>query len=167
MDEVEVWRWIWLGAGVLFSVGEIAIAGAFFLLPFGIGALVASAALFMGASLVISWVVFLVVSGLAFAALFPLGRRLDRTSAQNREAVGAGRWVGRLGNVLEVIPAGPGETGLVRVDREQWRAESSGRAPIETGTMIRVLQVDGTRLIVEPVPEEAASGPDGTAGGAS
>ncbi len=38
----ETWRWIWLGAAVAFTVGEIAVAGSFFLLPFAAGALAAT-----------------------------------------------------------------------------------------------------------------------------
>ena len=36
----EVWRWIWLIAAVVFGVGEMAVAGSFFLAPFAIGATV-------------------------------------------------------------------------------------------------------------------------------
>ncbi len=38
----EVWRWVWLAAAAAFIVGEITVAGTFFLLPFGLGAAVAA-----------------------------------------------------------------------------------------------------------------------------
>ena len=41
LSSPEVWRWIWLGAAVLFGLGELSTAGSFFLLPFAIGALAA------------------------------------------------------------------------------------------------------------------------------
>ena len=46
----EAWRWIWLGAAALFVMGEIAMPGAFFLLPFGVGATAATIVAFAGAS---------------------------------------------------------------------------------------------------------------------
>ena len=42
----EVWRWIWLATAATFIVGEIAMTGAFFLLPFGVGAAAATAVAF-------------------------------------------------------------------------------------------------------------------------
>lgn len=152
LSGAETWRWVWLGLGVFFSVAEIMVAGTFFLLPFGVGAFVAAIVAFASASLTASWLVFILVSGAAFATLVPLGRRLDR-SAESRERVGANRWEGRVGVVLEEIPEGPGSTGLVRVDREEWRAESEGDAAVPVGARVRVLRVDGTRLVVDPVAE--------------
>lgn len=145
----EFWRWVWLGLGVAFSAGEIAVAGTFFLLPFGVGAFAAAAVAFATTSVTASWIVFVAVSVIAFATLVPLGRRLDRSTGQSREAIGANRWEGRRGVVLEEIPAGPGSTGLVRVDREEWRAESLGDGPIGAGSEITVVRVDGTRLVVD------------------
>ena len=37
------WRWIWIIAMVVFGVGEMGVAGSFFLAPFAIGAGVAAA----------------------------------------------------------------------------------------------------------------------------
>lgn len=151
LSSTETWRWIWLGLGVFFSIAEIVVAGTFFMLPFGVGAFVAAIVAFATTSLTASWLVFVVVSGAAFATLVPLGRRLDR-SAGSRERVGANRWEGRVGVVLSEIPEGPGATGLVRVDREEWRAESTEDAAVPAGSRVRVIRVDGTRLVVEPVP---------------
>jgi membrane protein implicated in regulation of membrane protease activity len=150
----EVWRWIWLALGVVLSLGEIAVAGSFFLLPFGVGALAASAVAFATTSVAATWITFLVVSAVAFTALFPLGRRLDRRSSQRASGVGASRWVGRPAHVLKKIPDGHGETGLVRVDREEWRAESSTGQSIPAGTEVRVVDVAGTRLVVAPSPDD-------------
>ena len=48
----------------------------------------------------------------------------------------------------ETIPVGPHETGRVRVEREEWRAESVDGSEIAVGATVHVLRVDGTRLIV-------------------
>ena len=145
----ETWRWIWLGAAVAFTVGEIAVAGSFFLLPFGAGALAAAVVALLGASVALSWLAFVGVSAAASAVLWPLGRRLDRRTPSH--AIGANRWVGRQGYVLREIPGGPGATGLIRLDREEWRAESLMGGPIPAGATVLVSRVAGTRLIVVPL----------------
>jgi membrane-bound serine protease (ClpP class) len=48
--------------------------------------------------------------------------------------------------------------GIVQVASESWSARSAG-GPIPMGTPVRVLEVDGLRLLVEPVEEEAPAVP--------
>jgi membrane protein implicated in regulation of membrane protease activity len=154
----EAWRWIWLGMAVLFTVGEIAVAGSLFFLPFALGAAVAGVLSFAGAGVPVGWLAFVACSGAAMALLWPVGRRLDRTGTSVK--VGAGRWVGREAVVVRPIPAGAGSTGLVRIDREEWRAESLTSTPIATGSTVLVSRVDGTRLVVVPVEEALPGLPD-------
>jgi membrane protein implicated in regulation of membrane protease activity len=155
----ETWRWVWLAAAAGFAVGEIAVAGSFFLLPFAGGALVAALVAFAGGPVALGWLAFLVVSALAVGVLRPLARRLDQAPTQ---AIGATRWVGRQGYVLRDIPSGPGATGLIRLDREEWRAESLMGVPIRAGSTVLVSRVDGTRLVVLPVEEPLEPGPSET-----
>lgn len=152
MDEPEQWRWIWLAAAVLFGLGEMATPGAFFLAPFAVGALVASALAFADVDLAIEWGAFVAISVATFAALRPLARRLDRHGGS--DGIGSRRLIGRSGLVLEDII--PDHLGLVRVNQEEWRAESTDRSPVPAGTTVRVAEVEGTRLIVTPM-EEATS----------
>ena len=153
----DTWRWIFLVVGVVFTVGEIAVAGSFFLLPFAVGALAAAIAAFLGLAVAVDWLVFVVVSASSSAVLWPLRRRLD--SRTPRQAIGANRWVGREAFVLRDIPGVPGETGLVRLDREEWRAESQIGVPIRTGSTVLVSRVDGTRLVVLPLEEPSSLPP--------
>ena len=161
LNDAETWRWIWLGAIVLFAVGELSVPGSFFMLSFAIGAAVADALAFAGSGMSVQWLAFVVVAGAALAVLVPLRRRLDRSTAHAK--VGATRWSGRVGTVLADIPPGPHETGLVRIEREQWRAESSDSAAVPVGTLVTVLRVDGTRLIVVPCAETEAAAHSGSA----
>jgi len=72
-------------------------------------------------------------------------RRRRRTSP----SVGAETIVGRSGVALAWIgPAGAGPSGQVRVGGEIWTARSA--APIEAGTAVTVLDVDGLTLDVAP-----------------
>ena len=153
----DTWRWIFLAVAVVFTVGEIAVAGSFFLLPFAVGALAGAIGAFLGLAVAIDWLVFVVVSAASSAVLWPLRRRLD--SRTPRQAIGANRWVGREAHVLRDIPGGQGETGLVRLDREEWRAESMIGVPIRSGSTVLVSRVDGTRLVVLPLEEPSSLPP--------
>ena len=144
MDEPEQWRWIWLGAAVLFGMGEMATPGAFFLAPFALGAVAAAALAFADVSLGVEWVAFVGVSLASLAALRPFARRLDRDGAS--DGIGSRRLIGRRGVVLQ--PIAPGLVGLVRVDQEEWRAESADGQSMAEGTPVRVTEVEGTRVIV-------------------
>lgn len=146
MDDPELWRWIWLIAAATFTAGEMAVAGTFFLAPFAVGAAVATVLAFVGVPVVVQWLAFVVVSGGTFAAFRPLARRLDEKTPT--QTVGSTRLVSRAATVLEDIPAHG--IGLVRVDREEWRAESQHGHAVEAGARVTILEVRGTRLIVAP-----------------
>ena len=151
MDDPDTWRWIWLGAAVAGLAGEILTFGGFFILPFGIGAAAACVAAFAGAGLWVQWLLFVAVSAMASAAVRPLARRLDRGTTT--EGVGARRYIGQQALVLEDIPAGANETGLVRVGRDEWRAQSSDGQPLVAGSRVTVVEVLGTRLVVNPASQ--------------
>lgn len=150
MDDPEFWRWVWLVAAVVFGLGEMASPGSFFLAPFALGAVVASVASFLGAAVALGWLLFVIVSLISFAALRPLARRLEVTSG-NPAGVGAQRLVGEQGVVLAEVPAGPDEVGLIRVGREEWRAQSAHGDTIAVDSVVTVTEVKGTRVIVLPM----------------
>ena len=76
----ELWRWVWVVAVVAFAVGELAVAGSFFLAPFAVGALVAAVAAFLGVPVPLEWAAFVLASGATFAGFRPLARRMDRSA---------------------------------------------------------------------------------------
>jgi membrane protein implicated in regulation of membrane protease activity len=156
LDSPDTWRWIWLASAVVFAVGEITVAGSFFLLPFAAGALAGAAVSLLGAPVGAGWLAFVAVSAAGSAVLWPLGRRLDRNAPHH--AIGANRWVGRQAVVISDIPGGVGNTGLIRLDREEWRAESLIGNPIRAGSTVLVSRVDGTRLVVVTIEEPSDGG---------
>jgi membrane protein implicated in regulation of membrane protease activity len=156
LNDAETWRWIWLVAALMLAVSELAIPGSFFMLSFSAGAVVATIAAFAGADVGVQWLTFVIGSGVALGLLVPLGRRLN--AAPNQSATGAFRWHGSRGVVLDRVPGGgTHETGLVRVQREEWRAESANSDAIEAGTSIRVVRIEGTRLIVTAADDDTAT----------
>jgi membrane protein implicated in regulation of membrane protease activity len=150
MDSPETWRWIWVVATVVFGVGEMASPGSFFLAPFALGALVAAALAFADVSVGIQWAAFLAVSIGTLIALRPLARRLDRDAPV--EGIGSRRLIGQQAVVLQDIPAGS-ELGMVRIDREEWRAASTDGRPISVGATVRVADVQGTKVVVHLIQE--------------
>jgi membrane protein implicated in regulation of membrane protease activity len=161
MDSPEQWRWLWLVAAGFFAVGEMLTPASFFMAPFALGSFVAAILAFAGVSVPVEFAVFLLVSIATLIALRPLSRRLDRTVIDQR--VGSRRLLGRSATVLTAIPAGD-EVGMVRVDREEWRAQSVDGVPIPAGAQVKVADVVGTRVIVTltAVPPEDGDG-DGAA----
>jgi membrane protein implicated in regulation of membrane protease activity len=154
VDDPEAWRWIWMGAAALFLVGEIAVAGSFFLLPFGLGAIVACIAAFAGASVGLQWLLFVAVSAIASAGLIPLRRRLDQ--AEPQDGIGSRRLLNQPAVVEVTIEAGPHGSGFVRIGREQWRAESVDGQEIGEGARVRVVDVRGTGVVVRLESNEGA-----------
>ena len=148
MDEPETWRWIWLATTVVFAVGEMASAGTFFLAPFAIGAGVATVLAFADIGVTAEWAAFVGISVAAFASLRPLARRLD--AGEPTDGIGSKRLIGQTATVLEPIPGGHHELGLVRVHREDWRAETVDGRAVDAGAVVQVVEQRGTRLVVTP-----------------
>lgn len=150
MSSPDTWRWVWLVAAAFFTAGEMATPGSFFLFPFAVGALAAAALAFGDVGVGGEWIGFVAVSMAALAGLRPLARRLDLDG--DGHGIGSRRLIGQNATVLDAIP-GSGELGLVRVHREEWRAESFDGSPIPSGAVVRVAEIEGTRVIVLPVGE--------------
>jgi membrane protein implicated in regulation of membrane protease activity len=139
----EVWRWLWTIFAIVMGIGEIFTAG-FFLLPFAIGAAVAAILAWADVAVVAQWLVFF---GVSILSLVFLRRFISRQDDEEQPKIGANRWVGVQGIVLEDIDPESG-AGMVRVATEEWRATS--RSPIAKNARIVVTEVRGTRFVVEP-----------------
>ena len=109
--EAGDWIWIWLGAFVVFLIGELLTPGAFFLLGFAIGAVVAMLAAIVGADEVVQWALFVLVSGGAFAALRPLAHHMDRR-ADPSPNVGSTRLPGTIGVLTQATGPGLNDVGM-------------------------------------------------------
>jgi membrane protein implicated in regulation of membrane protease activity len=147
MESSTLMAILWLIAAAGFGIGEAAITGTFFLLPFAAGASVAAIASFAGASLLISLLVFAVVSGGSFFLLKPLVHKLD-LDLPNPRGFGADRLVGHKATVIRAI--GTGDTsGQVKVGGEVWTAVSQDGRSLEAGLAVKILEVRGNRVVVE------------------
>ena len=148
LESPDTWRWIWLVVAALLGVAEAATPVAFGFLPLALAAAVAALLAFAGVSLGFEWLAFVAAGVVAYAALFPIGRRAALGTGESSK-VGAERWIGRQAVVTSAIPARG--VGSVRLDREEWRAESGTDTPIPTDSLVLVTRLDGTRLVVVPL----------------
>ena len=144
----EVWRWLWTIFAVVMGIGEIFTAG-FFLLPFAIGAGAAAILAWAGTGILAQWLVFF---GVSVFALAYLRRFISRQDEGEQPRVGANRWIGLEGVVIDDIDSVSG-SGMVRVGTEEWRATAP--QAVAAGQKIVVTDVRGARLVVEPLETES------------
>lgn len=147
------WLWVWIGATVAFAVAELVTPFLFFMISFAAGAALAAVVAALDGAVGIQWVAFLLGSIGALAVLVPIGRRIASAGGDDDQQ-GATRQVGRVALVLRDIPADGHDSGLVRLERAEWRAETDAAQPITAGQQVEVISVRGTRLVVAPLHPE-------------
>ncbi len=146
--EFEIW-WLWMGLAAIFIIGEIFTEG-FFLLWFGVAAALAGVLAILGVAPVWQWAVFVVAAGLLFA----VSRRFaDRFTHKQPPGIGADRLIGKRGVVLKEID-NTLDVGRVRIDKEEWRADSDSDDNIQPGVRVEVVRLEGTHAVVRVLKEE-------------
>ena len=140
---------VWLAALIVLLVVEAATV-ALVCLWFAAGALCALIVSFFVESVWVQLAVFLAVSLVCLLALRPLAKKyMD----PRRVATNADRAVGAEGVVTEAIDNLKAQ-GQVRVDGAPWTARTEPDAPpIPAGTAVRVLRIEGVKLIVAPLAD--------------
>lgn len=146
MFDISILRWGWLIVAMIFFLAEVFTAG-FVLAAFGVGAVAASLLAFLGFGSEWQMVMFIVVSALS---IFYSRRFADRITGPQAEGVGVDRVLGKQAVVLETIDPLHAR-GRVRVEREEWRAESLNNELIPVDSIVEIVRVEGTRLIVKKV----------------
>ena len=97
---------------------------------------------------------FIIPTALAFAIIFLFLGRLALAAQKRAPVTGKEGLIGVEGEARD--PLSPDTIGYVRVRGELWRARS--RAMVAPGTPIRVLQVNGLTLDVEPLSASTSHG---------
>lgn len=141
---------IWVGVMVIFGALEAITVGltSIWFMVGGIGGLVVS---MLNGPIWLQLLVFFVVSIGCMIAARPLVVKYVNQSAV---ATNADRVLGAVARVTEAIDnAVP--VGAVYVDGKTWSARSVSGEPVAVGAMVRVKRMEGVRLFVEEVKEEA------------
>ena len=138
--------WIWIIGGVLLCLAEMATPGAFYLLFFGIAALVVGVLAWAGL-VGETWVQFLLFSVFSIVSLVLFRRALSDKLNLDEPGEKIHTLEGESGTALEDILA-PG-TGKVEVRGTSWNAVNRGDAPIEQGQACVIERVEGVTLWVK------------------
>lgn len=140
--------WIWVLVGLAMLVMEILTPGGFFILFFGVGALVVGA--LAGAGLVESeWLQWLLFSVVSVASLVLFRKRLlARFRGPEAMAPRAPTGVGEIATLTEDLP--PGAVGRAELRGTTWTTRSRATTALARGQRCRVMEVDGLTLWVEP-----------------
>lgn len=140
-----IW-WYWLLLGLLLLGAEMMTPGGFYILFFGIAAIIVGA--LAGLDLVqADWLQWLLFSGLAVGSLLvfrgPLMARINQAQPQ---AADVDSMVGEIAVPLEALAAGA--VGKVELRGTTWSARNADAAPLAKGQRTKVTKVDGLTLWV-------------------
>ena len=139
--------WIfWLIAAGIFFIIEIATVG-FLIFWLGIGALLAMIASLITDNIIIQTTVFVVSSALLIPLTKPF---VDKFTKKDSIPTNSYSLINKKGIVVSDINPAQG-TGLVKIEGETWSAKTNNDISILKDTEIKVLSIDGVKLIVEPV----------------
>ena len=157
----ENWTWIvWAVLGVVLIIAEVFTPG-FVLLWFGVGALAAALAAFLGVGVAAQLLLFIVVS----AALTALSRTIFVNYFTGRDEpegvkMGVASLPGQVGTVV-TSSQGALQEGAVKVYGSVWTAyPAEGEPPLEAGDRVVVERLRGASIYVR----RAGSAPDWRAG---
>ncbi len=140
----------WIVAAVVFLIVE-AVTAAMSSIWFTVGALAALAGAALDAPLWAQILLFVAVSGVCFALLYP---RLKNSLRRDRQATNADMVLGQECVVTQRIDNLAG-TGAVSADGKTWTARSADGETIELGAVVTAQSIQGVKLIVTPVRETA------------
>jgi len=135
---------IWALLAVALAVGELLTPGLFFLGPVALAAAAATLAALLGASSIVSLLVFIGGSLASLAVLRPIARRHLRMPVRSR--TGTDALVGRRALVTQRVDA---NGGRVRIGGEEWtaRAYVDDQVLVE-GQRVDIIQIEGVTALV-------------------
>jgi membrane protein implicated in regulation of membrane protease activity len=139
---VEIW-WIWIAAGALLAAVDIVVPG-FFIIPFGIGAIIAGLLAYAGYGAAAQWAGFAAVSGVLLPLALVITKRIMKKLAS---VTGSNPMIGMRGPVTIAVDSRK-DTGHVRLGGQLWRAESELGGDIPVGRVVEVTAVKGIRVMV-------------------
>ena len=139
---------VWLVLLVVFAIAEAATVG-LVSVWFAAGALVALLSTFFTGNIWVQIFIFLLVSAVTLALVRPLTKKY---LTPKQIATNVDRLIGRTGVVSEEICDLRG-SGAVRIAGVEWTARTGTDGVIPAGSIVKVLRIEGVKLIVAPAEE--------------
>ena len=144
---MEEYGWVlWIAAMVFFGVLEAATVNVVSVWFVG-GALAALIVQILGGGLWLQLGVFLVISIILLASLRPFVRKFV---SPNKTATNADMSIGREAYLTETVD-NLRETGALKLDGKEWTVRSATGAVLPEGTLVKIVNMQGVKLYVEPV----------------
>jgi membrane protein implicated in regulation of membrane protease activity len=140
--------WLWISLGLVLVAVELATPGGFFVIFFGVAALLVGALELAGAlpQLWLQWLLFPAIALLALRVFRrPLLARMRR---RDPGADDVDSLVGTVAHAAGTI--GPGAIGLAELRGTRWTARNIGDLPLADGQRCRVIAVEGLTLDLRP-----------------
>ncbi len=139
--------WHWLVLGLLLVVAEMAASGGFYIIFFGIGAIVVGvlASFDLAGPL---WMQLLLFSAISVGSLLIFRRRLLKWLQVDPQSPAVDMIVGEIGVAAEDLL--PGRVGRVELRGTAWSARNTTNATLARGARCRVIRVEGLTVDVEP-----------------
>jgi len=144
---MDVLWWHWLVLGLVLVVGELATPGGFYLLFFGLGAIIVGllAAAGLAGPVTVQVLGFTVLS-VGLLAIFRA--RLLQWMQGNPQAPAIDTLVGEIATTVEALE--PHAVGKVELRGTSWSARNASESVIAAGVRCRVARVEGLMLYVAP-----------------
>ena len=136
--------WIWCGIMLITLIVEVATVGNLITIWFSVGALVALFTALLNAPIIIQIIVFAVVSATLILLVRPIAENLLRGEVQ---ATNADRIINQHLRLTKAISED--SWGELHFSGTTWSAVSFDNKPIEAGTMVCVLAIEGSKVIVK------------------
>lgn len=136
----------WMAVTVLLTVIEVVTAN-LVTVWFAVGAFGAVIAAAAGATASVQVAVFVLLSALSLALTRPVMKKLTKKTG---EATNADKAIGEICVVLEDINNDL-NTGAVSTGGKIWSARTVDGTAVKKGEKVRVIEIKGVKLMVEPI----------------
>lgn len=140
---IEVLVWFWLGLFLLAVIFEAATVD-FVAIWFAIGSVPAFILSLLGSPIWLQVTVFLLITIILIAFTRPYMLKYFKTNQIKTNVYSV---IGKTATVSEII--NPNEIGTVKLRGQVWSAMAASK--IEVGTEVRILEIEGVKLIVEAI----------------
>ena len=147
---MDILWWHWLVLGLVLVVAEMAAAGGFYIIFFGLGALVVGVLAGLGLAGP-PWMQFLLFGGFSVAGLMLFRGSLLKRFQVDPQAPKIDTLVGEVAVATEDF--GPGGIGRVELRGSAWSARNEAGVAVLRGARCLVTRVEG--LMLHIVPEGA------------
>ena len=144
---MDILWWHWLALGLLLVLAEMATAGGFYIIFFGVAAAIVGLLAWAGLAGPL-WLQLVLFAGLAVGSLLLFRRRIREWLQIEPQTPAVDSLVGDIGILARDLA--PNEVGRIELRGASWSARNASPDVLRAGARCRVVRVDGLMLYVAP-----------------